>query len=190
MRIILLGAPGSGKGTQGPVLAKHFGATHISSGELLRGELADDTDLGRQVQDYVRSGDLVPNDIVLELLLGPIAAAVASGGYVLDGFPRTLEQAELAFERAQTIGATADAVVYMAVPDDVVRERMRGRSADGRADDADTEVIERRLRIFHSETEPLLDYYRHRGLLVTVDATAPPDEVLAASVAALSERLT
>ncbi|MGC9961299.1 MAG: nucleoside monophosphate kinase [Acidimicrobiales bacterium] len=186
MRIILLGAPGSGKGTQGPVLAKHFGATHVSSGELLRGELAGDTELGRQVQDCVRSGELVPNEIVLELLLGPIAAAVASGGYVLDGFPRTLEQAELAFARAQTIGATADAVVYMAVPDEVARERLRGRSADGRADDADTEVIERRLRIFHFQTEPLLDYYRRRRLLVTVDATASPDEVFAATVSALS----
>jgi adenylate kinase len=113
---------------------------------------------------------------------------VTSGGYVLDGFPRTLRQAEMAFQQALPLGATADAVVYMAVPDDVVRERLQGRSSAGRLDDADTAVIERRLRIFHSETEPLLEYYRNRGLLVTIDATSSPQDVLDATLAALSAR--
>lgn len=188
MRLILLGAPGSGKGTQGPLLAARLGATHISSGELLRDHLADATEIGKLVSDYVQSGDLVPDEIVLELLREPIARAVTSGGYVLDGFPRTLRQAEMAFQQALPLGATADAVVYMAIPDDVVRERLQGRSSAGRLDDADTAVIERRLRIFHSETEPLLEYYRNRGLLVTIDATSSPQDVLDATLAALSAR--
>ncbi|MGA2210503.1 MAG: nucleoside monophosphate kinase [Acidimicrobiales bacterium] len=188
MRLILLGAPGSGKGTQGPVLAAHFGATHISTGELLRAHLADTNGLGRRIEEYVRAGELVPDEIVLEFLRDPIAAAVASGGYVLDGFPRTVQQAELAYERALPTGTTAEAVVYLAVPDEIVRERLAGRSAAGRSDDADSEVIERRLRIFHSETEPLLEYYRGRDLLVTVDATGSPEEVTAAVLSVLADR--
>jgi adenylate kinase len=185
MRLILLGAPGSGKGTQGPVLASHFGATHISTGELLRAHLTDTNGLGKRIEDYVRSGELVPDEIVLEFLRDPIATAVASGGYVLDGFPRTVRQAEVAYERAVPTGTTAEAVVYLAVPDDIVRERLAGRSAEGRADD-DAEVIERRLRIFHSETEPLLEYYRGRDLLVPVEATGSPEDVTAAVLSALA----
>ncbi|HKH87265.1 MAG TPA: adenylate kinase [Acidimicrobiales bacterium] len=188
MRIILLGAPGSGKGTQGPILAVYFGATHLSTGELLRHEIAGGTELGQRVRSYVQAGELVPDEIIFELLGGPIAAAAASGGFVLDGFPRSLHQAEEAYTRAELAGVTADAVVNLAVPDDIVRQRLNTRAADGRADDGDPDVIERRLRIYHSETEPLLDFYRHRGLLVTIDATKPPDEVTAAVIAVLEER--
>jgi len=187
VRIILLGAPGAGKGTQGPLLADHFGAQHISSGELLRVHLADATALGKRIEDYVRAGELVPDEVVLDLLRPQLAAAVAGGGYVLDGFPRTLRQAELAFQDARPLGAAAEAVVYLAVPDEVVRERLSGRST-GRLDDGDSEVTERRLRIFHSETEPLLEYYRNRGLLVTIDATGRPEDVTAATIAALEQR--
>jgi adenylate kinase len=185
MRIILLGAPGSGKGTQGPPLAKHFGATHISTGELLRREVAGGTDIGRTVAHYVHAGDLVPDEIVLELLFERIAEASASGGYVLDGFPRTLPQAEQAYDRASTAGVTADVVVYLRVPDEVARERVLARLGEGRADDGDPEVMERRLHVFHSETEPLLDYYRERGLLVPVDAGGAPEAVSASMIAAI-----
>jgi len=189
MRIILLGAPGSGKGTQGPVLAKHFGATHVSAGELLRAQMTESTELGRLIGEYVRAGELVPDEIVFEVLWEPITSAAAGGGYVLDGFPRSLHQAELAFERALLAGVTADAVVYLAVPDDAVRQRLVSRAArEGRSDDLDPGVTERRLRVFHSETEPLLDFYRNRGLLVTADASAPPDDVSAAMIAALDGR--
>jgi adenylate kinase len=187
MHLVLLGSPGSGKGTQGPLLAKHFGAVHISSGELLRAHLTDPASLGKRIEDYVRTGELVPDEVVIELLRSEIAAAVANGGYVLDGFPRTLRQAELAFQEALPMGATADAVVYLAVPDEIVRQRLAGRAA-GRLDDGDSDVTERRLRIFHSETEPLLEYYRNRGLLVTVDATGAPEDVTAATIAALERR--
>jgi adenylate kinase len=189
MRIILLGAPGSGKGTQGPILARHFGATHVSTGELLRHEIAGGTELGQLVRSYVQAGELVPDEIIFELLRVPITAAAASGGYVLDGFPRNLLQAEEAYARAELAGVNADAVVNLAVPDDIVRERLGGRAAFGRADDSDPDVIERRLRIYHSATEPLLDFYGSRGLLVTVKATGSPDEVTAAAIAALSDRL-
>jgi adenylate kinase len=186
MRIILLGAPGSGKGTQGPVLAVYFGATHVSAGELLRAQMTESTELGRLIGSYVRAGELVPDETVFEVLWEPITKAAASGGYVLDGFPRSLHQAEQAFERALLAGVTADAVVYLAVPDDAVRLRLVSRAArEGRSDDLDPAVTEQRLRVFHSETEPLLDFYRNRDLLVTVDASQPPEDVSAAMIAAL-----
>jgi len=188
VRIILLGAPGSGKGTQGPILAEHFGSTHVSTGELLRHEIAEGTELGQRVRGYVQAGELVPDEIVFALLSEPIAAVAASGGYVLDGFPRSLHQAEEAYARAELAGVTADAVVNLSAPDDVVRERLGMRAAYGRADDGDRDVIERRLRIYHSETEPLLDFYRSRGLLVTVDATGPAEEVTEAMIAVLTDR--
>ncbi len=185
MRIILLGAPGSGKGTQGPVLAKHFGATHISTGELLRGEIASESELGQRVAGFVQAGDLVPDDIVLELLFERIAEASASGGYVLDGFPRNLAQAEKAYDLATAAGVAADVAVYLAVPDDRARERVLARVREGRADDRDPQVLERRLKVFHSETEPLIDYYRERGLLVTVDAVGPSEQVSTSMISAI-----
>jgi adenylate kinase len=186
MRIILLGAPGSGKGTQGPVLAKRFGATHVSTGEILRAAAGAATEPGLSIGKYLRAGELVPDDIVFEVLWDPITEAAASGGYILDGFPRNLRQAEQAFQRALLAGVTADAVVYLAVPDDAVRSRLAARAArEGRSDDLDPDVTERRLGIFHSETEPLLEFYRNRDLLVTVDASRPPDEVSAKMIAAL-----
>ena len=185
MRLILLGAPGSGKGTQGDALADRFGVRHVSTGELLRRHIAEQTELGRLAQPYVRGGELVPDDIVLQMAGAEVIEAAAEGGYVLDGFPRTLDQAERAYELATPAGVTADAVVYLAVPDDVARARLLGRD-EGRADDADPEVIERRLRVFHEQTEPLLDFYRGRGILVTVDAVPPPEQVTAAMLAALA----
>lgn len=189
MKIILLGAPGSGKGTQGPVLAEHFGATHVSAGELLRAHMRESTELGGVIGDYVRAGELVPDEIVFEILWEPITKAAAGGGFVLDGFPRNLRQAELAYQRALLEGVTADAVVYLAVPDDAVRSRLVSRAArEGRSDDLDAGITERRLGIFHSETEPLLDFYRNRGLLVAIDASAPPEDVSTAMIAALEGR--
>ncbi len=188
MKLILLGVPGSGKGTQGRLLAEHFGATHISSGELLRAHLADPTGTGTGIGEYVRAGELVPDEVVLSLLREPVVAALERGGYILDGFPRTLAQAELAAEHALSLGATADAVAYLEIPDATVRRRLLRRSAEGRPDDGDTAVIERRLQIFHDATQPLLGYYSDRGLLVTVDASGTPEEVEARTLAALKAR--
>ncbi|MHB1510597.1 MAG: adenylate kinase family protein [Acidimicrobiales bacterium] len=189
MKLILLGVPGSGKGTQGRLLAEHFRATHISSGELLRAHLTDLTGSGTGVGEYVRAGELVPDEVVLSLLHEPVMAALERGGYILDGFPRTLAQAELATEHALGLGATPDAVAYLEIPDATVRRRLLGRSAEGRLDDSDAAVIERRLQIFHEATQPLLGYYSDRGLLVTVDASGTPEEVEARTLAALKARL-
>src|SRR4051794_14106893 len=184
MRIVLLGAPGSGKGTQGHALAERFGVRHLSTGEMLRAEIAVGSELGLVVQDYVDRGELVPDELILRIVGVAVTEAAREGGYVLDGFPRTLDQAQRAHELAEQAGITADAVVYLAVPDAVARERLIGR-AGGRADDRAPTVIERRLRVFHELTEPLLAYYAERGILVTIDATPPPDEVTRAMLAAV-----
>src|SRR3989442_11823868 len=181
MRLVLLGAPGSGKGTQGPILAQHFGVPYLSSGELLRTHAAAQTELGRRVAPYLNGGALVPDELVLAAV-DEALDAVGEGGYVLDGFPRTLAQASRFDARSP------DAVVYLALPDDVARQRLTRRAGEGRTDDAHREVIERRLRLFHAKTEPLLDFYRQRGLLTEVDAVQPIDAVTAAILDALGSR--
>ena len=184
MRILLIGAPGAGKGTQATLVAERFGITHISSGDLLRKHVSEQTAIGRAAKAYLARGDLVPDAIVMDMLRKPVVAASASGGYVLDGFPRTVGQAE-ALERGSQLPAP-DAVVHLVVPDAAVRERLAGRAADeGRADDADPDVIARRLRVYHDETEPLVAHYRDEGILVTVDGDAAPDEVTRRILAAV-----
>jgi len=187
VRIVLLGAPGSGKGTQGVRLAEYLRVPHVSSGELLRKHVDGDAALGREVAGYVARGELVPDDLVLRVVGEAVGAARNTGGYVLDGYPRSLNQAEKAYELAASSGDTADAVIYLAVPDDVARQRLVRRAVEGRPDDADPEVIERRLRVFHEQTEPLLDFYRDRDILRTIDAAQDPDEVTKAIFAAVDQ---
>ena len=185
MRIVLLGAPGSGKGTQGERLAERLGVPHVASGELLRGHVAAQSKLGLEVAERLARGDLVPDDLVLELVGEAIAQAAESGGYILDGFPRTRAQAERAHGLAVERGIDADAAVYLALDDDVARKRLAGRAGGGRVDDADTGVIEHRLQLFHDNMRPILDYYAGRGILLTVDAGQPVDAVTDAILAAL-----
>jgi adenylate kinase len=180
MRVVLLGAPGAGKGTQGAVVAERLGVPYVSTGERLRAEVARATDLGRKVAPLLDQGELVPDDLVLTALDDWLGSDRGVDGWVLDGFPRTVGQAE----RARGL-VEPDVVVYLDIPDDEARRRLAERAPGGRRDDADPEVIDRRLRVFHRETEPLLDYYRGRGLLRLIDATAPPDEVTAAVLDAL-----
>ena len=179
-RLVLLGAPGSGKGTQGTVLANRLRVPYISTGELLRNRAAADGEVARQIVAYLDRGDLVPDDLVLAVVGEALTAAAKASGYVLDGIPRNRAQAE----RIETLAAP-DAVVYLAVPDDVARERVAQRSQGGRSDDARAPAIERRLRLFHEETEPLLDFYNERGRLVTIDAREPREFVTAAITRAL-----
>jgi adenylate kinase len=186
VRIVLLGAPGSGKGTQGERLAERLGVPHVASGELLRGHVAARSKLGREVAERLARGDLVPDDVVLEVVGEAITRAAESGGYILDGFPRTRAQAERAHELAVELGIDADAAVYLALDDDVARKRLAGRAGGGRVDDADTGVIEHRLQLFHDNMRPILDYYRERGILVTVDAAQPVEAVTEAIIAALA----
>jgi adenylate kinase len=185
VRVVLIGPPGSGKGTQAVRLAEHYGAVHIAAGDALRHEIAEGTELGQRVQDYLDSGDLVPDDLVVELLWGRIVEAARNGGYVLDGFPRTVSQAETAYRMAAADGITAQAAVYLDGDSDALVARMLARAhIDGRVDDTAT-VIAHRLAVFAEQTAPLVDYYEQRGLLVRVDAMAPPDEVTKAIIKAL-----
>lgn len=174
MRLLLIGAPGSGKGTQAVRLAEHFGITHISSGDLLRQHVRDGTAFGRQVQQYVSRGDLVPDQMVLDMLRKPIVEASARGGYVLDGFPRTVEQAEIAYQTARELGVAVQVAAYLDVGRDELVRRLLAR---GRGADDTQEVIEHRLEVYEAKTRPMIDYYRARERLVTVNGARPEDEV-------------
>ena len=186
MRLLLLAPPGAGKGTQGERLAEHFGVRHLSTGDLLRAEVAAGTDLGNAVAASLAAGDLVPDDVMAEMLREPLVAAAAEGGYILDGFPRTLTQAHQAFELARDLGITVHAVIALEAPEDVLRERLLGRAADGRPDDTE-DVINHRLEVYAEQTRPLLAYYAGRAVLRRVDATPPPDVVFTSILESLAD---
>ncbi len=177
MRLLLIGAPGAGKGTQAVRIAEHFGLTHISSGDLLRRHVADGTALGLAAQEYMNRGDLVPDRLVLDMLRRPVVAAAGAGGYVLDGFPRTVEQATQGYGVAKDLGVSVQVAVHLEVPREALVARIveRGRTS-GRADDT-AEVVERRLDGYDDYTMPLLAYYAERERLVTVNGDRPVDEV-------------
>jgi adenylate kinase len=174
MRVLLIGAPGAGKGTQAARIAEHFGIVHISSGDLLRKHVAGGTATGRAVKDYVHRGDLVPDAIVMDILYKPVSAASRSGGYVLDGFPRTVAQAQAAYMVARKLGANVQVAVHLDVPREELVRRLVGR---GRGADDTAEVIEHRLQVYDESTLAMLDYYTEREQLVTVDGAQPMDEV-------------
>jgi adenylate kinase len=186
MRLLLLAPPGAGKGTQGERLAEHFGVRHLSTGDLLRAEVAAGTELGRAVEASVAAGDLVPDDLMEEVLRAPLVSAAEDGGYILDGFPRNLTQAHQAFELARDLGITVHAVIVLEAPEEVLRERLTGRAAAGRADDTE-DVINHRLEVYAEQTRPLIAYYAGRGVLRRVDATPPPDEVFAAILESVAD---
>jgi adenylate kinase len=174
MRLLLIGAPGAGKGTQAERLAERFGIAHISSGDLLRQHVREQTSIGRTIKSYVDKGDLVPDSVVLDMLRKPVVAAVEAGGYVLDGFPRTVEQAEASFAVAQALGVEVQAAIHLDVP----REELVRRLLSRRRGSEDTEaVIEHRLEVYLEKTVPLLVYYAGRELMFAVDGAQPPDAV-------------
>ena len=174
MRLLLIGAPGAGKGTQAQRLAQRFGIAHISSGDLLRQHVKDQTSLGQTIKSYVSNGDLVPDGVVMDMLRKPVVAAAAAGGYVLDGFPRTVEQAEAAFPTARALGVEVQAAVHL----DVAREELVRRLLSRRRGPDDTEaVIEHRLQVYREKTVPLLEYYAGREWMFTVDGSRSPDAV-------------
>ena len=176
MRVIMLAPPGAGKGTQGERIAGRYGVPHISSGDLFRDEVARQTPLGNTLRGYLEAGDLVPDDLVLSLVMDRVVkAAQDDGGFVLDGFPRTLPQAEAAAKIARDTKTSAQAVLYLHAPADVLIGRVTGRG-ENRADDSEA-VARHRLEVYTKHTKPLLDYYTSRGLVVSVDASPPIDEV-------------
>ena len=187
MRVVLIGPPGSGKGTQATRLAAHYGAVHIASGDTLRAEIASGNELGLRVTSFLNRGDLVPDELIVELLWGRIVAAARDGGYVLDGFPRTVGQAEAAYRMGTEAGVTAHAAVYLDGDPDALVARMLARAhIEGRVDDT-AEVIAHRLSVFTEQTAPLVDYYERRGLLARIDAMASPDQVTQLILSALDD---
>ena len=178
MRLILLSPPGAGKGTHATRLSEATGIRHVSSGDVLRAEVARGTELGRRMEGFTSRGDLVPDDLIFEILLPVvIEAANATGGFLLDGFPRTVQQAERAAELGVALHLVADAVVSLSAPRDVLVTRLLARAErEGRSDDT-TEVIKRRLSVFDLLTKPLIAFYRDRGILIEVDANRPVAEV-------------
>lgn len=212
MRVILLGPPGAGKGTQCKRIAEKYGLAHLSSGDILRAERAAGTELGRKAQSYMDSGGLVPDDLIIDMMIGAIKKT-GERGYVLDGFPRTVAQAEgldAALERA---GEKIDAILTLEVPDEAILERMTGRRScpkcgavyhivnlkprvDGQCDngcgpliqrqDDSPEVVMNRLKTYHEQTEAVLGYYqKNKRNIIRIDADQPIDEVTRAVFEAL-----
>ena len=185
MRLLLIGAPGAGKGTQAERLAERFGITHISSGDLLRQHVKDHTSIGQMIKSYFDHGELVPDGVVMDMLRKPVVAAAQAGGYVLDGFPRTEEQARASFPTAHALGVEVQVAVHL----DVTRAELVRRLLARRLRSEDTEaVIERRLQVYLDKTVPLLEYYAERERMFTVDGAQPPDAVHGDIVACLQKQ--
>jgi adenylate kinase len=172
MRLLLIGAPGAGKGTQAELLAARFGIAHISSGDLLRQHVRDQTSLGQTVKSYLDRGDLVPDALVMAMLVEPVLAAAS--GYVLDGFPRTVEQAKASYAVVQPLGAEVQAAIHLDVPRE---ELMRRLLARGRGSEDAEAVVDHRLKMYQEKTVPLLDYYASREWIFTVDGARPAETV-------------
>ncbi len=172
-RVVLLGPPGAGKGTQAQVLSERLGVPAISTGDMLREAVADGSDLGHKVQGIMASGALVDDGTMAEVVRERLAKSDACGGFLLDGYPRTLPQAETLAGILREGGCKLDAVLLVDVPEDELVRRTLQR---GRADDKE-EVIRERLRVYREKTAPLIGYYRERGLLREIDGNRPVDEV-------------
>lgn len=206
MRVVLLGPPGAGKGTQAEGLKARYGVPHISTGDMLREHRQQGTELGRQAQAYMDAGELVPDGLILEMVAQRLSQPDAARGFLLDGFPRTLPQAQALQGRLEDLGLRLDRVVYFQVSDDELVERLSLRRVcprcgriyhlrnspprresvcdlDGAAlawrEDDQEAVIRNRLRVYHDQTAPLVDFYRGLELLATVDASRDPDTVRA-----------
>jgi adenylate kinase len=177
MRLLMLAPPGAGKGTQATRLAEHFGIEHIASGDLLREEIAVGTPLGQAAKEYLDRGDLVPDEVVVAMVAGRVLAANEKGGFVLDGFPRNIHQAEEARRMAADAGVNLDAVIYLHVNDEELLRRLLSRAKrEGRSDDQ-VAVIRHRLDVFNQITKLLIDYFDQLGLLLRINGEQPVDAV-------------
>ena len=207
MIIVMLGAPGAGKGTQAARIAEAFGLPHISTGDIFRSNLKEGTELGLKAKAYMDAGELVPDSLTVELLLDGVAGADCKNGYVLDGFPRTVAQADALKEALAKIGKDVSFAINVDVPDENIMERMMGRRScpacgagfhtkfhppvkEGvcdrcgaaliQRDDDKPETVQNRLSVYHEQTQPLIAYYEKEGVLRTVDGTQSMDEVFSA----------
>ncbi|KZS84097.1 MULTISPECIES: adenylate kinase [Mycobacterium] len=181
MRVVLLGPPGAGKGTQAQKLAEKLGIPQISTGELFRQNIEDGTKLGIEAKRYLSAGNLVPSDLTNQLVDDRLNNPDAANGFILDGYPRSVEQAKALHEMLERRGTDIDAVLEFRVSEEVLLERLKSR---GRADDTD-DVILNRMKVYRDETAPLLEYYSSQ--LKTVDAVGTMDEVFARALQALGK---
>jgi adenylate kinase len=180
LNIVILGPPGAGKGTQGKLIAKDADIPHVNTGDIFRAECAAGTELGNKVKSIIDAGDLVPDELTSEIVRARLEQDDTSEGFVLDGFPRTLAQAA-ALDRAlaQSDRGDLSVVLDFELPDEMALERLLGRaSVEGRSDDA-PDKVQHRLDVYHQQTEPLVEYYRARDLLVPIHADASVDDVFA-----------
>jgi len=178
MRILMIAPPGAGKGTQGALIAAHFNIPHIATGELLRDHVARRTVLGQAVQAYLDRGELVPDQIVLDMLREAMVAVKAAGsGFVLDGIPRNMEQARAAYEIGRELGMTADVALNLQADDAELTRRLLARAALEHRSDDTPDVIAQRLALYYKVTAPIIAWYRERGILVSVDAMRSAPEV-------------
>ena len=209
MKIVMLGAPGAGKGTQAKMIAAKYGVPHISTGDIFRANIKNGTELGAKAKEYMDKGLLVPDELVVDLVINRFKADDCAKGYILDGFPRTIPQAEALDKALSAIGDSVDYAINVEVPDENIIERMSGRRAcvgcgatyhiqfnptkvEGICDacgeklilrdDDKPETVKNRLSVYHEQTQPLIEYYSGKGVLKEVDGTQPMDDVFAAIV--------
>lgn len=212
MKIIMLGAPGAGKGTQAKMIADKYGVPHISTGDIFRANIKNGTELGMEAKKYMDQGLLVPDELTVRILLDRVAQDDCKNGYVLDGFPRTIPQAEVLDSELTKLGDHIDYAINVDVPDENIVKRMSGRRAcltcgatyhiehvppkkEGICDvcgselvlrdDDKPETVKNRLNVYHEQTQPLIDFYTEKGVLKTVDGTVPMEKVFAAITAIL-----
>ncbi|HTA65795.1 MAG TPA: adenylate kinase [Xanthomonadaceae bacterium] len=188
MRLVLLGAPGSGKGTQATRLRDHFGVPHISTGELLRAAVKAGTPLGLQAKAVMESGALVSDEIVLAILDERLSQGDTGGGYILDGYPRNLAQANALDGLLTRLAQPVERAIQLDVDNELLIARLAGRAkAEGRADD-NPESVRKRLEVYDEQTAPVIDYYRHQQKLTAVDGVGSMEDVFARIVEALESR--
>ena len=174
-RLIFLGAPGAGKGTQAQTLALHWHIPHISTGDILRGAMKERSPLGVKAQSYVDRGELVPDQLLLDIMEERLSQSDAQSGWILDGFPRNVNQASFLEQLLQKLTQDSARAINLDVPDEVLVSRLLSR---GRADDTE-EVIRRRLEVYREQTLPLIDFYRDRQQLMSIDGNQPLEKVTA-----------
>jgi adenylate kinase len=177
VRVVLIGMPGAGKGTQAVLIAEHFSCGDVATGDIFRANVAEGTPLGRAAQRYMDRGDLVPDELVIAMVMDRLAERDCDAGFVLDGFPRTVAQAEALDHRLAGLDTPLDAALNFDVTEEELFRRLAGRSAALHRSDDTEQTIRHRLEVFAEKTQPLVDYYAHRGLLIAVDAIGAVEEV-------------
>lgn len=214
MKIIMLGAPGAGKGTQAKKIASKYEIPHISTGDIFRANIKNGTELGKKAKSFMDQGLLVPDELTVDLVMDRIQKEDCKNGYILDGFPRTIPQAEALDQALKALGDKLDYAIEVDVPDENIVKRMAGRRACVHCgatyhivhaptkvenicdvcggdlilrDDDKPETVTKRLTVYHNQTKPLIDYYKEEGILETVDGTADLEDVFKAVVTILGE---